>query len=268
VPTTKEQFKAIEARLDAIEKHLGTGQVTSSKSFSVSAWFWEERNWSIPVALVLIGGVFGGAVYVAGLEIDKHIQSAVSAGVVPIQKDIQRIDGDTQQIKGMLSVLRAQVAVQKYSAVPPKDLKTHSEELKQLKTTVAQAPPSTPGFWPAAFQVIQLASQSSFADFDKIAAQHESVFDNVSSRPAGLMGVTTSQRVFLKNHVEGLIFKDSVIRFDPSVQLVNDLFINCVFLIPVQENPSKPLQEIGKTLLASDLSRVTLNASETNRSPS
>jgi hypothetical protein len=150
---------------------------------------------------------------------------------------------------------------QRYSAVPPKELKAHVEELKQVKTSLAQLPTTSPGYWPAAFQVIRLASQSNFADFDKIAAQRgESSYSNVSSRPPGAFGITTGQRVFLKNHVEGLVFKDSIIRFDPSVELVNDVFINCVFLIPVQENPSKPLREIGKTLLASDLAKVTLNA--------
>jgi hypothetical protein len=70
-----------------------------------------------------------------------------------------------------------------------------------------------------------------------------------------------NQRVVLKNHIEGLVYKNSIIRFESNVELVNDVFINCVFILPAQENPPKPLQEIGKTLLASDLARVTLNAS-------
>lgn len=258
--TTKERFEEIESRLSEIEKHLGTRKEVSSKRFSFFSWFWKERNWSIPMAVVLVGAVGGSAIYVAGLEVDKHIQSAVTTGIAPLQKDIQRIDGDTREIKGILAVLQTRVAVQKYSAVPPKELKTHSEELKQLKTTVAQASPSTPGYWPIAFQVIQLASQSTFTNWEKLA-RRESVFDNVSSRPAGGFGVRENDRAFLKNHVEGLIFKNSIIRFDPNVELVNDVFIDCVFILPVQENPSRPLQQIGKTLLASDLSKVTLNAS-------
>lgn len=175
---------------------------------------------------------------------------------------INRVTERLTSIEGKLTLLQAQLVSQKYSAATPKELKAHVEELKQIKTSLAQLPTTSPGYWPAAFQVIRLASQSNFADFDKIAAQRgESSFNNVSSRPAGMFGVTTGQRVFLKNHVEGLVFKDSIVRFDPSVELVNDVFINCVFLIPVQESPSKPLQEIGRTLLASDLARVTLNAS-------
>jgi hypothetical protein len=164
-------------------------------------------------------------------------------------------------IEGTLTLLQAQIAGQKYSSVPPKDLKTHTEELKHLKTALAQLPPSSPGYWPAAFQVIQLFSQSTFADINKLAATPESSYSNVASNPPGLMGIIKDRRVFLKNRVEGLVFQDSIIRFDPNVQLVNDVFINCIFLLPTQENPSKPLQEIGKILLTSDLSKVTLNAS-------
>jgi len=58
-----------------------------------------------------------------------------------------------------------------------------------------------------------------------------------------------------------MIFRNSIIRFDRSVRLVNDVFINCIFILPTEENPPKVLQEIGKTLLTSDLSNVTLNAS-------
>jgi hypothetical protein len=164
-------------------------------------------------------------------------------------------------IEGTLTLLQAQIVGQKYSAIPPKELKTHTEELKHLKTALAQLPPTSPGYWPTAFQVIRLFSQSTFADMNKVAAQGESEYSNVTSRPLGGFGVIENRRVVLKNRVEGLIFKDSIIRFDPSVSLVNDVFINCIFLLPIQDNPSKPLQEIGKTLLASDLSKVTLNAS-------
>ena len=70
-----------------------------------------------------------------------------------------------------------------------------------------------------------------------------------------------NRRVVLKNLIQGMVFKNSVVRFEPSVRLVNDVFINCVFILPTAENPPKALQEIGKTLLASDLVNVTLNAS-------
>jgi hypothetical protein len=222
---------------------------------------WKKFQGFLPVASVI--GIFIALLALAGAgwnyafsrvgtetQFQTHTTDAIS-----------RIAEKLTSIEGTLTLLQAQIVSQKYSAVPPKELKAHVEELKQVKTALARLPTTSPGYWPAAFQVIQLASQSNFADFDKIAAQGEASFDNVSSKPPGALSIQTGRRVFLKNHIEGLVFKDSIIRFDPSVELVNDVFINCVFLLPAQENPSKPLQEIGKTLLASDLAKVTLNAS-------
>jgi hypothetical protein len=228
---------------------------------SIWTWgYWEEHKAKLTVILFALAVLW----YVYGLVLDSHVGVAFH----PLQQQAQKLDGDIQHLTGIVSTLQTQVtALQtqvsalRYSAIPPKELKAHVEELKKLKNTLAQTPPTSPGYWPAAFQVIRLFSQSTFADIDRLTAARESSYSNVTSRPPGLMGVATNQRVFLKNHVEGLIFKDSIIRFDPSVELVNDVFINCVFLLPVQDNPSKPLQQIGKILLASDLSKVTLNAS-------
>jgi hypothetical protein len=234
---------------------------TTNRKLSLWALIWGERAWTIPTTIMLLLAAMSGTAYISSLILDSHIQTAIQTTVAPLQKDIQRIDGDLREIKGMLSVLRTEIAAEKYSKIPPKELKAHSEELKRLQKTLANLSPSSPGYWPTAFQVIQLASQSTFADWDKIAAMGETVLSNVTSRPPGAVVFAPNKRFFLQNHVEGMIIKNSIVRFDPNVELVNDVFINCVFLIPVQENPSKPLQEIGKTLLASDLSKVTLNAS-------
>jgi hypothetical protein len=222
---------------------------------------WKKLQGFLPIIGVL--GVIVGLLALGGAGW-KYAFSRVESEAQFQAHTTDAINGITERltrIEGILTVSHAQTVAQKFATVSPKDLNVHGEELKQLKTALAQSPPTSPGYWPAAFQVIQLYSQSTFADLNKVASQRESSYDNVSSKPAGMFGVTTGRRVFLKNHVEGLIFKDSIIRFDPSIILVNDVFINCVFLIPQQENPSKPLQEIGKTLLASDLSKVTLNAS-------
>jgi hypothetical protein len=85
--------------------------------------------------------------------------------------------------------------------------------------------------------------------------------DNVGSNPPGGFGPIKNGRVVLRNLVQGITFENSIVRFDPSVRLVNVTFINCAFIFPAVQEPSRPLQEIGQTLLASDLSRVTVNAS-------
>jgi hypothetical protein len=252
----RHEVRGLNQIVEKLRKDLGNKKKMS---------WWERAGEHKVIAGLIVAAIVavcGWVISALHSQANEFVDGHIKEQVKPIFTQLAELDARTNRIEGALSVLRAELASQKYSTIPPKELKAHVEELKRLKTSLAQLPTTSPGYWPAAFQVIRLASQSNFADFDKIAHQRgESSYDNVSSRPAGMFGVTTGQRVFLKNHVEGLIFKDSIIRFDPSIQLVNDVFINCVFLIPVQENPSKPLQEIGKTLLASDLSRVTLNAS-------
>jgi len=186
--------------------------------------------------------------------VDRHIQSALK----PVQDNVIQINGDVREIKGMLSVLRAQIVADKYSAAAPKELHAHREELNKIKNDLASTPNNTPNFWPASFQIITLFSKATF-DVEKIAEQSESLVDNVVAN--GGISPIENGRVVLKHLIQGMIFKNSIVRFDPSVRLVNDVFINCVFLFPVVEAPPKTLQEIGKALLASDLSKVTLNAS-------
>ena len=218
------------------------------------------RYWSILGVCITVFVALIGIIITLGIFVTNRVSQESEFRGTTDQR-LKTIEQTLSAIQNRLGLVQAQVVAQKYAAVPPKELKAHSEELKQLKTTVAQASPSTPGYWPIVFQVIQLASQSTFADWDKIAAMEETTLSNVSSRPPGAITLAPNRRFFLQKHVEGLTIKDSIVRFDPSVELVNDVFINCVFILPVQENPSRPLQEIGKTLLASDLSKVTLNAS-------
>lgn len=159
-----------------------------------------------------------------------------------------------------LSLVRAQSVAEKYSTVTPKELTIHREELKQVKTALAELPLKTsPGYWTVSFQIITLFSKANF-DVEKIAEQPESILEDLISNRPGVVELD-HKRVVLRNLVQGVTIKDSIVRFEPSVRLSNDIFINCVFLFPVVETPSRPLQEIGTELLCSDLSKVTLNAS-------
>ena len=172
----------------------------------------------------------------------------------------QRLSG----LESTLNFLRAQTVAQKYSAIPVVELKKHQSELATARQTLSRIPPDTPNFWPASFQIITLLSQ----------AQATRVVETVGLKPVETVdnghflripGIITlavhDKNILLKNSISGVEFYDSVIHFDPSVKLTNVAFVNCVFIFPLEENPPKSLQQIGTTLLASDLSRVTLNAS-------
>jgi hypothetical protein len=173
------------------------------------------------------------------------------------------IEDRLTSVETSLKLLPAQLAVTKFSSISPKELKDHRDELNQLRSSLTTAPSVAPGYWNTAFQVIQLASRSTFdaKNSEKIFSGQESVFRNVTSKPLGALAVAPNQRAVLKDHIEGLIFRDSIIRFDPSVELVNDVFINCIFIFPVLQTPPQPLQRIAAELLSSDLSNVTLNPS-------
>jgi hypothetical protein len=166
------------------------------------------------------------------------------------------------RIEGKLGILQAQNAATKYSTIPIKELRGHRDELASVKSNLASLPQDVPNFWPASFQIITLLSQAN-SQLETIGKQPLSVMSDVRYiNMPGLIGFAVrDNNVLLKNLVEGVTFTNSVVHFDPSVRLVNDTFINCVFVFPADENPPKSLQEIGKTLLASDLSKVTLNAS-------
>jgi hypothetical protein len=214
------------------------------------------------VIVLAIGGAYSRVESAFVNQMNASQDARVKAQTDPILTRLSLIDERLSRTEGALSVLRAEAAAAKYVRAPEKELKAHHDELRDIKDRLAQSKPDVPGYWPATFQIITLFSRATF-DVEKIAAGPESSLDNVASNPPGvLLSPIQNRRVVLKNLVQGMIFKNSIIRFDPTVRLVNDVFIDCVFIFPsTGETPPAPLQRIGETLLASDLSEVTLNAS-------
>lgn len=200
---------------------------------------------AIVVALL---GITLGAVYQSTAHVKEETAFRTNT--------IDRLGG----IEGTLKVLQAQIAVAKYSTATPQELKEHHYELASVKTTLASVPRNTPNFWPITFQVINLLSQAT-SNLTTQNEQKEIVLNDVSSNPPGLISPVMNQRVFLKNLVAGFTFTNSIVRFDSSVRLANDTFINCVFIFPPEASPLKNLQEIGSELLASDLTHVTVKGS-------
>jgi hypothetical protein len=165
------------------------------------------------------------------------------------------IEGRLGGVENSLKLLQAQLAVSRFSSVPPKELKSHREELAEVKNTLATVPHNTPNFWPASFQIITLLSQATSGV--EPTSQRESVFSDVVG--PGIV-VPDGIHVFLKNRIQNMVFTNSVVRFDSSVLLKNVTFINCIFIFPpVEQHPPKPLQQIGSELLSADLSHATVS---------
>ena len=258
MPTTKE-------RLDAIESQLGMAGEYSRKVIPLKRKSW----WTVAgdhkvIAGLIVAAILGVCALITNAfhsQINEYVDGRIKSHTDSLESRLTNIDERTSRIEGELNVLHGELLAQKYSAVSPKELKVHRDELKEVKTTLAQLPVKTsPGYWQVSFQIITLFSRATF-NVEKVALQPESSMDNVVSNPPGVAKVRENSRLVLKNLIQGITFKNSIIRFDPSVRLINDVFIDCVFLFPVVETPPKPLQEIGTELLASDLSNVTLNGS-------
>jgi len=263
LPTTRDHLTGIESRLDLIETRLGTGQLVAPKPFSFWAWFWVERNWSIPVSLIVLSAFFSGAVYVAGLEIDKRIGRTISAGLAPLQKDIERIDGDTRDIREGLGLLRIQLNSQKFQSLSPIDLKKHGDELRTSQKALARLAPTSPGYWPTAFELIQLVSQANPNSNSSIENTPNGVtMKDVHSFPLGAI-TRSGEKIDLAGIISGVVFKNCVIQFETDIRLSDDLFVNCIFIFPKgkADVPPQNLQDIAKTLLASDIAKVTVKAS-------
>jgi len=247
-----EDLSAVWRALHKLEKNL---EVLSDRASRPPVWSkaWRERKWLIPTALPVLAALGAGAWYVGGLVLDRHIQSALS----PVQSDIKTIDENVQQITGTLRVLQAQVAAAKYTSVPPDELRKHRVELMGVMKALRGVNRDTPGYWPASFQTITL---SLMATVPSPMITKENVFDNVSGPPGSIL--VENSNVVLKNVVAGVIFRNSIVRFDASARLANDTFENCVLIFPVLETPPKPLQEVGNEVLAAqDLSNFTIGKS-------
>jgi hypothetical protein len=258
--TTKEHFESIDARLGVIEGQLGVSENTLPKN---SFWPKTLTEWMeiIGVSLTMLSAACAVGLYLGSLMVDKHIQSAIK----PIQDDVQQTKGDLREIKGMLIVLKSQIAVVKYSSIPSQELKKHHDELASIKTTLASAKQDAPNYWQISFQIITLLSQAQATSVLEAASKKPlKILDNVAP-PGGpgtpILMTVTNDNVLLKNLVANEAFIGSVIHLDPSVRLVNDVFQNCVFIFPSEENPPKNLQQIGSELLAADLSNVTVKGS-------
>lgn len=211
-----------------------------------SLWkrIWAEKGFYLTLAVIVLGAVGTAIDYVADSFVENRIHQEMSKQLEPINGRLSAVEKSLNRIEGSLNIVKAQSVIKNLSSVPTKELKDHKEQLKQIKESLAQSSPTTPDFWPATFQVTKGLS----------------LFDNFTIR-GGSPSVVRDTNALLKNHVEGVVFENSVIHFDSSVELVNVSFQNCVFIFPAETTPSKPLQKIGELLLASDLSNIKIGPS-------
>ena len=211
------------------------------------------REWS------LVGAVITVFVALVGIVVTLIIFSVSGSRTeAEFRGKTDTIEGRLTGIEGVLKVLQAQTTAAKFSTASPQELKSHRIELALAKSALASAPRNVPSFWPISFQIIELVSQSTSGI--QPSAAKEGVLDNVSGLRPPIIVYPAGSRLLLKNQIADSVFQNVVIRFDPSVRLVNVTFINCVFILPSDPNPPQNIQKIGEVLLASDLSRITITS--------
>jgi hypothetical protein len=223
---------------------------------------WKRLQTFLPLAAVI--GIFIALLALAGggwnyafsrVESQTKFQTQTTDSLKTITDRLTRVEA-------AVSVQQAQLVTQKYVNVQPKDLKPHTDELKQVKASLAGTDHNAPGFWPASFQVITLLSQAGAASLiDKLGKQRLSIMDNVRAPSlAPLLGMLIdSQNVLLKNEISGMEFRNSIIHFDPSARLSNVTFNGCILIFPLEANPPKNLQAIGTALLKADIEHATIS---------
>jgi hypothetical protein len=226
--------EAINTAIDKIRPHGWRKLVVSLRELGPLAA-------SIAVVLTLLG-ITLTSVYQAVSNVREETTFRTRTG--------DRLDS----IEGTLKLMQAQAAAARYSALPPQELKTHRDELQTVVKNLATVPRDAPNFWPTSFQMISLLSQSS-SDVEP-TNNKELEFNNSS----GPVDITPGSRVFLSGLITNMVFKDEVVRFDPSVRLSNVTFYNCVFIFPAIQTPARPLEEIVDALLSGNLN-TTITAS-------
>jgi hypothetical protein len=261
VPTTKERLEALERTVAELNPPPAPTRV---KRASIFHWIWKERNWFIPTLFaLLVGLLIPFSYHVAGLEIDKHIDTKLPVALAPIRDDISHIQNNVQQLTKDVGELKGIVEgpalAKKFSRLSPDELKEKKPELQAIKNGLANAPKDAPNFWPTSFQVINLLSQAMW-QLQTIGTQPMTEIKNIAIRGVGRGGLIEGRNVLLSGTVEGFTVENSVVHFDASTRLINVVFIHCVFVFPEQTTPPPVLQQIGSALLASDLNRVTITA--------
>lgn len=161
-------------------------------------------------------------------------------------------------IEDKLKLIPARIAEAQYSTIPPKDLKAHREELNAVKTTLLSSDRNTPSYWQVSLQLVNLLSIA--ASYVENPNRGHSILADSS----GVQVVNNGDVVVLRGKISNSLIENSVIQFDPTIQLVNVTFKKCVFIFPSSGDmmPPKNIQQIGDQLLAAkDISSVLLTAS-------
>jgi hypothetical protein len=195
------------------------------------------------------------------------------------------IEGDVQDIKVSLLKLRAAESPksvldemshldQKIFAKALSALQTVTEQpvskvnasqaiLQQVADKLLRIDPNAPDYWPTVLRFIQFATTGLTPDVPPPGSPPKFILSRVSIPPGTVKWGPVSHTVVL---LDGGLISDlrvdhsRVIFTEHPVRMVNVTFTDCVFEMPISNQPpDRFLQQAGRTILASNLKQVTFS---------
>jgi hypothetical protein len=240
---TKKDLTSLAESVTAISSTVERLVNKKSRWAKLAEWFWAERNWSIPTSLGVLAAIGAWVAWITVLWLGPFIDRRIE----PVSKGIMALEKRVGYLEGKDGIRAARAVVEDLKTLPVDAIKKHSAQLLEAKRQLSDVKDKrSSDYWSATLGVLRLASiaqSQHIVSLDLKGANHIEKVSGVD------FGVGNSH--ILKGPVSNCTFKDSVIVFEPDIILINDLFINCVFLLPTEiDNPSPQLKGIGQQLLA------------------
>jgi hypothetical protein len=271
-------IEKLTGRVTALEKRRLSGTSNAPKG----KW---DKTFALSLAALIVAVVGLPIMLVSWIE--PHLQNDLKSNVKNEVTDqlrepltqIGEIAGDVKEIKGILATL----GVHTFASLPDSQLQAG---LVQLKNAVAVAEQqkvklspailkdvqqkllkvdqNSPDYWPTVLRFIQLASYSLSADVPPPGRPPTvKVSGNIGF---GIVIPKVSHAVVLLDG--GYLGGDGLTQFDHSriifteqpVHMMNVLFTDCVFEMPISATPNRYLQDAGRVLLTSDLKSAKIPA--------
>jgi hypothetical protein len=173
----------------------------SSTWSKIWSWIWEERQWTIPCTVILLGALASGSWFIASLILQSRIDSAMQ----PLGQEIRNLSNKITSIEGEIKGYFAQQHIKesKNYAVEGKAESAVSAARDAASTLASAAEgrlPATPGYFVDTIEMINgVAHVSSSSELSK--SLQDARLSLAQYRSALLVGtVTYSQKIDMLTH--------------------------------------------------------------------
>lgn len=169
----------------------------------------------------------------------------------PVLNEIGKLDQKT--------FAKSLAALQAAAEHPVSEVKPSQETLREIANKLSSTNPQSDDYWPAVLQFLSFASAGLSADVPPPGPPTVIMSQNAGNISVGVI----QKRVVLLDggDLENTRFENSRIIFTNNpVRFRNVTFVNCVFQMPITNNPSDYLKSASKILLASQLNSASFPA--------